>query len=97
MTNNVYKFSTPEHDYVIVPDPTLPNWLTVESVDREALEELLSTLELAGVAEGETFPNLQIGEDMYRSDPVYYIDMSTSTFSLYLTFEMLNYFGTALV
>lgn len=97
MTNNAYKFSTPEHDYRIVPDPTLPNYLTVESVDREALEELLETLELAGVTEGESFDNLEIGEDMYRSDPVYYVDMSTSTYALYLQFEFLNYFGTALV
>lgn len=97
MTNNAYIFKTPEHSYSIFPDPTVPNLAVIESTDREALEELLETLELAGVADNESFDHITIEEDMYQPEPVFYIEVSTSTLALFFQFEFLNYFGAARV
>jgi len=95
MTNNTYKFSTPDHDFVLVPDLTVPNLVAVQSEHREAVEEFLETLELAGVAEGESFENLTIEEDLTGQVPFFFTEVTTSTLALYTSFEFLNYMGAA--
>jgi hypothetical protein len=95
MTNTTYKFSTPDHDFTLVPNPVVPNLVEVRSENREAIEEFIETLELAGVAEGESFSRLLIEEDMTDQNPFFYTEVSPSTLSLYTSFEFLNYMGVA--
>lgn len=90
-----YKFSTPDHDFTFVPNPAVPNLVEVRSEYREAIEEFIETLELAGVAEGETFENLIIEEDNTEQAPFFYTEVSPATLSLYTSFEFLNYMGVA--
>lgn len=88
-----YKFSTPDHDYTFVPNPVVPDLVEVRSEYREAIEEFIETLELAGVAEGESFHNLIIEEDNSEQIAFYYTEVSPATLSLYTSFEFLNYMG----
>jgi len=88
-----YNFGTPEHNYVIEPDPTVHNLVTVQSPDREAIEEVLDTIALAGVAEGENFDHLTIEEDMTAQEPYFYVEISTATLALWWSFEALNFIG----
>lgn len=93
--NTTYHYGTPEHDYVIEPDLTVPNLVTVQSTDREAIEEALDTIALAGVAEGENFDHLTIEEDMTAQEPFFYVELSTATLALWWSFEALNFIGVA--
>lgn len=93
MRNNSYTYGTPEHSYVIEPDLTVPNLVTVQSRDREAIEEALDTIALAGVAEGENFDHITIEEDQTDQDPYFYIEISTATLALWWSFESLNFIG----
>lgn len=88
-----YKFSTPDHDFIIVPNPVVPDLVEVRSEYREAIEEFIETLELAGVAEGESFDNLIIEEDNTEQTPFFYTEVSPATLCLYTRFEFLNYMG----
>lgn len=90
-----YKFSTPDHDFILVPNPAVPDLVEVRSEYREAIEEFIETLELAGVAEGESFHNLIIEEDNTEQTPFFYTEVSPSTLSLYTQFEFMNYMGTS--
>lgn len=95
MRNNNYRYATPEHRYVIEPDLTVPNLVTIQSTNREAIEEALDTIALAGVAEGETFDHITIEEDLTDQDPYFYIEISTSTLALWWSFEALNFIGVS--
>lgn len=88
-----YNFGTPEHNYLIEPDLTVPNLVTVQSPDREAIEEALDTISLAGVSEGENFDHITIEEDMTAQEPYFYIEISTSTLAIWWSFEALNFLG----
>lgn len=88
-----YKFSTPDHNFSFVPNPVVPNLIEVRSTSREAIEEFIETLELAGVAEGDSFGHLIIEEDMTEQEPFFFTEVSPATLSLYTTFEFLNYMG----
>ncbi len=92
---NTYKFSTPDHDYIIEPDLTVPKLVEVSSEHREAIEELLESIHLAGVAEGEDFSHLTIEEDMISPYPSFYVELSTSTLALWWSFEAVNFIGVA--
>lgn len=93
---NIYKFSTPDHDFTFVPNPAVPNLVEVRSEYREAIEEFIETVELAGVAEGESFSHLIIEEDMTEQTPFFFTEVSPATLSLYTQFEFLNYMSPAL-
>jgi hypothetical protein len=95
MTNTNYTFSTPEFDYTFVPDLTVPNLVSVQSREREALEILIDTLALDNMADDDAHSKLVIEEDMTADEPFYYIEITTSTLALYLQFEVLNYLPTA--
>lgn len=92
-----HKYSTPDHDYSIEATPGVPNTVTVQSVSREAVEEVLETIALAGVAEGENYDNLTIEEDMTAQEPVFYVEISTSTLALWWSFEALNFIAPTYV
>jgi hypothetical protein len=93
MTNNTYRFDTPEHSYTIEPVPHVPKLVSLQSENREALEEALETIHLAGVADDEDFSHLTIEEDMTDVVPFFYIELSTSTLALWWEFEALNFIG----
>lgn len=94
--NTNYRFSTPDHDFVIVPNPVVPDLIEVRCEHRDGIEEFIETLELAGVAEGESFENLIIEEDMTEETPFFYTEVSTATLVLYTSFEFLNYMGATI-
>lgn len=95
MTNKNYTFGTPEFNYTFVPDLTVPNLLTVQSTDREALEIFIDTLALDNMADDEIHEKITIEEDMTADEPFFYIEITTSTLALYLQFEVLNYLPVA--
>ncbi len=90
---NPYKFSTPDHDYIIEPVQNLPKTVSVQSEHREALEEMLDSIHLQGVAEGENFDHLTIEEDLTEQYPFFYVELTRETLALYFQFETLNFMG----
>lgn len=92
-TNTHYAFSTPEHDFVLVPNPVVPDLVEVRASSKEALEEFIGTLELAGVSEGMDFSKLVIEEDNTEQDIFFYVEVSPATLAIYTQFEFLNYMG----
>lgn len=93
--NNTYKFSTPDHHYTIAPDLTVPKLVSVTAT-REALEEMLESIYLAGVAEGEDFSHLTIEENWGEPDEAdCYVELTTATLALWWDFEAMNYIGVA--
>jgi hypothetical protein len=104
MTYN-YTFQTPERGYDFVP--VAKDLVRVQSEDKESLEELLNTLELAGIAERgdketreqvmEHFQELEIEEGSNDYDTFYFVEMPKADLALYLQFEILNYMGAASV
>lgn len=93
MNTSTYVFQTPDHGYDFVPDLLAPDNVLVKSEFRDSLEELLETLQLAGVAEGKNFEDITIEEDFTDYGTQYYIEIDKGTLALYLQFEILNYFG----
>lgn len=100
MSNNTYTFQTPEHAYDFVP--VSADLVHVRAESREALEEFLNTLELAGMAEQDNathiekmqrFMDLWIEESDTDYDHIYYIEITRADLALYLQFEVLNYMG----
>lgn len=91
MTNPNYTFGTPEYNYTFVPDLTVPNIVSVQSTDREALEIFIDTLALDNTADDDSYEKIVIDEDMTADEPFYFIEITISTLALYLQFEVLNY------
>lgn len=94
--NTEYTFSTPEHAYTINPSPDVPDLVRIEATFYEALEEVLNSLELAGVDEASSFASLMIEEDMDQSGTFYFIEISKASVCIWLNFEVLNYMGVSL-
>jgi hypothetical protein len=88
-----YTFQTPDHGYDIIPNP-LTGTVTIKSEFRDALEELVGTIELAGVAEGKDFSDIVIEEEATDYFFSHYIEIDLATLALYLQFEVLNYMGS---
>lgn len=95
MTNMNYTFGTPEFSYTFVPDLTVPNLVAVQSTNREALEIFIDTLALDNMADDDLHDKLVIEEDMTADEPFYYVEITTSTLALFLSFEVLNYLPVA--
>ena len=98
-----YTFQTPDHGYDFVPDPLDSDIVIVKSEFKDSLEELLNTLELAGISEApeedqfsilQRFQDLTIEENDNEFLP-YSIALSKADLALYLQFEVLNYMGAA--
>lgn len=99
MTTSTYVFHTPEHGFDFVPDAHDAELVHVKSEYKDALEEFLATLELAGVADKDDEDQLSIlqwfdalkieetGDDMLP----YSVTVTKSDLALYLQFEVLNY------
>lgn len=87
-----YTFGTPEHDYEIIPNPKTKT-VVIKSEWREALEELVGTIELAGAAEGIDFSTIVIEEEVTDYYFGHYIEIDKSTLALYFQFEVLNFMG----
>lgn len=87
-----YTFSTPNFAYTLSPTPN--GLVNIECNFREGLEEVLNSLELAGVDTESDLSNLYIDEDSdVDGTTFYFIELSHATLALYLTFEVLNYMG----
>jgi hypothetical protein len=93
-----YKFTTPEADYTFVPVPTNQDGVHVYAAEREELDILISSLELAGVAEGRYFEDLSVEEDFtaeVRGKNGYpltnFVEMTWSDLALFTQFEILNF------
>ena len=98
--NTKYTFSTPDHAYSINPHEEIPDMVVVESATREALEEMIGSIELAGAADGEfygdeddDFTHIPIWTAQDDLDEYYFIEITKATLCLYLNFEVLNYLG----
>lgn len=93
-----YKLETPEASYTFVPVPTNPDGVHVYAAEREELEILISSLELAGVAEGRYFEDLSVEEDFtaeIRGKNGYpltnFVEMTWADLALFTSFELLNF------
>lgn len=73
--------------------PTDPNLIIVWSFRRDTLMEVVSSLELAGVAEGLDFNDLFVAHDHARG--CYEMHLDRATFALWFQFEVLNYLHVA--
>lgn len=93
-----YTFQTPDHRYEIVPDPLDPITVRVQSEYREAIEEFLNTIELAGRADDEDFTDLIINEAIINEgqnsfDRYWYTEVSKADLALYFEFEVRFFMG----
>lgn len=93
-----YTFQTPDHRYEIVPDPLDPTTVRIQSEFKEAIEEFLNTIELAGRADDEDFSNLIINEGTLTEgnnsfDTYWYTEVSKADLALYFEFEVRFFMG----
>lgn len=99
-----YIFQTPEHGFDFVPDSKDKDLVHVKSEYKDALEEFLATLELAGIADKEDedqlsilqwFDSIKI-EDTGDEFLPFSITITKADLALYLQFEILNYMGASI-
>lgn len=94
-----YTFTTPDHTYEIIPDPLDPVTVRIQSEFKEAIEDLLNTIELAGRADDEDFAKLiiingaTIREGQTTYDRYWYTEIAKADLALYFEFEVLNFMG----
>ena len=93
MTAYNYTFSTPDFDYDIIPDPLDPATVRIQSEYREAIEDVLNTIELSGRANDEDFQALTIEEGQNSYDAYWYTDLSKEDLALYFEFEVRFFMG----
>jgi len=91
-TNAAYTWQTPENSYDFHPVPDT-NLVLIKSETREAIEDFINTVELAGPEEGNPLPELWIEEDETSYDHVYFTEVTRATLSLFLDFEVRYYMG----
>ena len=94
---STYTWQTPEYGYDF--SPTDNGLVRVQSEDKQAIEDFLSTVELAGPEEGTEIPETIIEEGTVREgftsyDYVYFVEVSRATVSLFLDFDVRYYMGT---
>lgn len=91
---STYEWQTPEYSYTFTP---VENGLVrVQSDDKQAIDDFLSTLELAGPEEGTELPTTIEQEQSYNwgNEAIYFIEVSRATISLFLDFDVRYYMGT---
>lgn len=95
-----YTWSTPEYDYIFTPIDE--HTVRVESNNKQAIEDFLSTVELAGPEEGTEIPETiyqegtleATNDDIHGAfEYVYFIEVSRATISLFLDFDVRYYMG----
>ena len=88
-----YTWSTPEHSIEFTPAG--PDLITVSSSSYEAIENFLSTVELAGTEEGTELPELIESEQSldWGNELTYFVEVSRATVSLFFDFEVRYYIG----
>lgn len=92
MTTAAYTWQTPEYSFTFTPSEASKDLVMVESYDKQAIEDFLSTLELAGPEQGTTIPST-IEESPYQGVSIYFIEVSRATISLFLDFDVRYYMG----
>lgn len=90
-----YTFTTPDHTYEIIPDPLDPDTIRIQSEFKEAVEDFLDTIELAGRGDDEDFTalKLSIQEGHNTYDPYFFTEVTKADLALYFEFEVLNFMG----
>lgn len=91
MTNATTSYQNRDHRYEFTAvEPLETNLVTVVSDSYEAIEDFLSTLELAGPEEGTELPDLI---EMMPDGPqeLYFVEVSRATVSLFLDFDVRYY------
>jgi hypothetical protein len=92
-----YTWSTPEYEYTF--SPIDEHLIRVQSDNRQAIEDFLSTVELAGPEEGTEIPETIYEERTLAwasatfDVPVYFVEVSRATISLFLDFDVRYYMG----
>jgi len=92
MINDTYILQTPDHGYDFTPVPNTQN-VIVKSDTPEAIEDFISTIELAGPEEGQSLPELFVEEGENAYETFYFTEVSRPTLSLFLDFEVRYYMG----
>lgn len=92
MSNHIYTFQTPERGYDLIPQPH-SDFVEVRSEDRDALEEMLGTIELYGTDENTDLSKIEILEGHNEYDFYEYILLPKATLALYFQSEILNFMG----
>lgn len=95
MKNDTYTLQTPDHGYTFTPVPESQN-VIVKADTPEAIEDFISTIELAGTEEGQFLPELFVEEGENEFDREYFTEVSRATLSLFLDFEVRYYMGVPL-
>lgn len=92
MSNTTHTWTTPEYSYDFTPADA--DMITVSSKSYEAVENFLSTIELAGTEDGTALPELVewVDEDD-EGDFTYFVEVSRATVSLFLDFDVRYYMG----
>lgn len=100
MTYAPYTWTTPEYSYTFSPIDTTT--VRVESDNKQAIEDFLSTVELAGPEEGTEIPTTIYEERTLKAnnndihgnfETAYFIEVSRATISLFLDFDVRYYMG----
>lgn len=96
MTTAPYTWTTPEYSYTF--SPIDQNTVRVESENKQAIEDFLSTVELAGPEEGTEIPDTIYQEGLLRDgqatfEYLYFVEVSRATVSLFLDFDVRYYMG----
>lgn len=92
MTNATYTLQTPDYSYTFDPVPETSNVL-IKSESKMAIEDFISTVELAGPEDGQSLPEFLIEEDDSSEELVFYTEVTRATLSLFLDFEVRYYMG----
>lgn len=98
MTNSSsqYTFGTPEASYVLDANPLNPDNVFIRASHKADLETVIDSLEIAGVADGRYFEDLEIeisSENEEEESYSYFLEISRTDLALFLQFEVLNYLG----
>jgi hypothetical protein len=91
---STYTWATPEYSYDFIP--VEHGLVRVQSDDKQAIDDFLSTLELAGPEEGTELPETIYQEQSYNwgNEVVYFVEVTRPTISLFLDFDVRYYMGT---
>lgn len=90
---STHTWTTPEYSYEFTPIDA--GTVRVQSDNKQAIDDFLSTVELAGPEEGTDVPTTIEQEQSYNwgNEVVYFIEVSRATVSLFLDFDVRYYMG----
>lgn len=91
---STYTWATPEYSYDFIP--VEHGLVRVQSDDKQAIDDFLSTLELAGPEEGTELPTTieQTHSFYWGNEVAYFVEVTRPTISLFLDFDVRYYMGT---